>query len=185
MFEVPILTTERFTLRPLRCADAAALLPTLADPAHCLYLSRPAFASEEELWGWLAEPGWPGRTWIAVDRRDGADWVADWGGRVAGRFVAVPDAEDERVFEIGTITCAHRQREGVARECASALIEQLWREGARRLTAEIDTRNTASLRLFEALGFAHRSTLQAAEITHSGPCDLAFYELDPPHAAKA
>ena len=80
MREVQTLRTARFTLRPLRREDAAALLPTLGDPAQCLYLTRPAFTSEAELWRWLAEPGWPGRTWIAEDA----------GGNVAARFVAVP-----------------------------------------------------------------------------------------------
>jgi len=167
---VPTLTTPRFTLRPLERGDAAALLPTLSDPAQCRYLTRPAFASQEELRGWLAEPGWPGRTWIAQDARG-----------VAGRFVAVPFEEDARVFEIGYITCIERLREGVARECMTALIAQLWREGARLITAEIDTRNAPSIRLAQALGFACVKTVREAEISHIGPCDLVFYELHSPH----
>lgn len=171
---VPTLTTPRFTLRPLERGDAAALFPTLSDPAQCRYLTRPAFGSPEELWDWLAEPGWPGRSWIAQGSRG-----------VAGRFVAVPFAEDARISEIGYITCTGCQREGVARECMTALIAQHWREGARLLTAEIDTRNAPSIRLAEALGFAHVKTVRAAEITHAGPCDLAFYELRSPHARNA
>lgn len=177
MTPVARLATPRFTLRPLERSDAAALLPTLGDPAQCRYLSRPAFASEGELWDWLAAPGWPGRTWIAVDRADPAS--------IAGRFVAIPFAEDPAVLELGTITCAHRQNAGVARECTAALIAHLWREGARLLTAEIDTRNTASLRLFETLGFTRTAIMREAEITHAGPCDLAQYELACPSGEPA
>ena len=56
MIDVPTLRTERFTMRPLRRSDGAALFPTLSDAEQCLYLTRPAFTSEEELWGWLADP---------------------------------------------------------------------------------------------------------------------------------
>ncbi|MEE4153751.1 MAG: GNAT family N-acetyltransferase [Erythrobacter sp.] len=173
---VPLLITPRFALRPLERSDAAALLPTLGDPAQCRYLSRGAFADDAELWDWLAAPGWPGLTWIATDRAS---------GEVAGRFVAIPFAQDAAVFEIGTITCAHRQGEGVARECAAALIAHLFAEGARLLTAEIDTRNAPSLRLFDSLGFTHTRTVHEAEITHIGPCDLAQYELHSSHASNA
>ena len=145
MADGPILTTQRFTLRPLQRSDAAALFPTLSDEAQCLYLTREAFASEEELWGWLAEPGWPGRTWIAVETH-GAN-----AGAVVARLVAVP-GHAPGVIEIGYITVMDRQGEGIAKECTRALIDHLFSQpveqgGARKLTAEVDVRNTASVKL--------------------------------------
>ena len=95
---VPLLETARFTMRPRERGDAAALLRTLGDEAQCRYLTRAAFGSERELWGWLAYPAWPGLTWIAVDTDE----------EVVGRFVAVP-VEDAGVFDLGYIVCAHRQ----------------------------------------------------------------------------
>ena len=171
MRDVATLVTARFTLRPLRRADAAALFPTLSDPDQCLYLTRPAFASEEELWGWLAEPGWQGRTWIAEDAQ----------GQVAGRFVAVP-AHEAGVEDVGYITCMNRQRDGVARECMAALILHLFevpveQGGARKLTAEVDTRNTASIALLERLGFTREAHLREDETTHAGLCDVLLYGL--------
>lgn len=171
MRSVPTLRTERFTLRPLRPEDTAALYPTLSDPAHCLYLTRPAFESEDELWGWLADPDWNGRTWIAED--------AD--GEVAGRFVSVPTnapGQTGGVEEIGYIVCSHRQREGVARECTAALIAHLFAADAlRKLTAEVDTRNAASVRLLEALGFTREAHLREHEETHEGMCDVYWYAM--------
>lgn len=171
MREVASLTTERFTLRPLQRSDAAALYPTLSDPRQCLYLTRPAFGSEEELWGWLAEPGWQGRTWIAQDAA----------GDVAARFVAVP-AHEQGVEDIGYITCVHRQREGIAREGMAALIAHLFalpveEGGARKLTAEVDTRNAASIALLESLGFTREAHLREHETTHAGLCDVLLYGL--------
>jgi ribosomal-protein-alanine N-acetyltransferase len=169
--EVATLRTERFTLRRLQRPDAAALFPTLSDEAQCLYLTRPAFASEEELWGWLAEPGWNGRTWIAEDAA----------GQVAARFVAVP-AHEEGVEDVGYITCISHQRQGVARECMAALIPHLFalpvgEGGCRKLTAEVDARNTASIALIERLGFTREGYLREHETTHAGLCDVLFYGL--------
>lgn len=166
MADVPTLKTERFTLRPLRREDAAALLPTLSDDGQCLYLTRPAFASEEELWGWLADPDWPGSTWIAEDGH----------GEVVARFVAVPAHEPE-VVEVGYITCMHRQRQGVAGEGMRALIAHLFATGVRKITAEVDTRNSGSVRLLEKLGFAREGHLREHEMSHVGLCDVYLYGL--------
>ena len=167
MPSVPTLATPRFTLRPLRREDTTALFPTFADEAQCRFLTRPAFSSEEELAGWLFEPGWNGRTWIAEDAE----------GRVAGRFVAVPGLDDG-VAEIGYVVCLDRQRAGVARECTSALVEQLIvQEGKRKLTAEVDAQNVASIRLLESLGFTREAFFREHEITHAGLRDVAVYGL--------
>lgn len=171
MADIEVLTTERFTMRPLVREDAAALFPTLSDDEQCRYLSRPAFTSEEELWGWLAEPGWPGRTWIAQDAA----------GAVAGRFVAVPGHADH-ITEIGYITVREAQGQGVAKECARALIAHLFERpvdqgGALKLTAEVDTRNTPSIRLLEALGFTREAHFREHDATHIGLCDVYWYAM--------
>ncbi|MEL6540796.1 MAG: GNAT family protein [Pseudomonadota bacterium] len=172
---VPTLTTARFVMRPLQRSDAAALFPTLSDEQQCLYLSRERFASEDELWGWLAEPDWPGLTWIAVD--------AD--GNTVARLVAVPRLPEDPagpVFEIGYITVMDRQGEGIAKECSAALIHHLFSRpveqgGARKLTAEVDVRNTPSVRLLEALGFTREAHFREQDSTHMGLCDVYWYGL--------
>jgi len=153
-------------MRPLQRGDERALFATLGDPEQCRYLSREAFSSPRELWGWLADPDWPGLTWIAVDAH----------GEVAGRFVAYP-AHEDRVFEIGYITCAHRQREGIARECTAALITHLLQDGARKLTAVVDCENPASARVCEQLGFTREAHFRQHETTHEGLRDVWVYGL--------
>lgn len=169
MVEVPTITTARFTMRSLKRGDEVAMFPTMADEQQAQYLTRPAFESEEELWCWFAEPDWPGRTWMAEDAR----------GQVVGRFVAVPghgtDDGDGPVFEIGYIVTMQAQGQGVARECTEALITHLWAEGARKLTAEVDTRNTASVRLLESLGFTREAHFREHDATHVGMCDIYWY----------
>ena len=139
-------------------------MPTLGDPEQCRYLTRAEFRDEEELWSWLAEPSWNGRSWIAVDS----------GGEVVGRFVAMP-GHQEGIEEIGYITCAHAQGRGVARECTAALIAHLFKQGARKLTAEVDTRNAPSIGLLESLGFTREGHLREHDKTHIGLCDVYIY----------
>jgi ribosomal-protein-alanine N-acetyltransferase len=102
-----VITTERTTLRPILREDAGALFPTLSDEAHCRYLSRGAFADEEDLADWLVDPDWTGRTWVAIDRAS---------GELVGRFILVPTSEIG-MSEIGYITVAKWQGRGIAREC--------------------------------------------------------------------
>lgn len=167
MREITPLKTSRFTMRALERGDAAALLPTLSDDAQCLYLTRPAFASEEELWGWLADPDWNGRTWIAEDAS----------GEVAARLVAVPGHE-AGVEEVGYITCLDRQGEGVATQCTRALITHLFeRDGLRKITAEVDPRNAPSVKLLQRLGFTREAHFREHETTHAGVCDVYVYGL--------
>ena len=170
---VPEIETPRFLMRSLRRSDLAGLFPTMSDEAHALYLTRPAFTSHTELWQWLAAADWPGRTWIAEDRESGA---------VAGRFIAMPSGKDG-VEEIGYITCLEWKGRGVARECVSALVRHLIGApaeeggGARKLIAEIDTRNAPSIRLIETLGFTREAHLREYEVTHAGMCDVYLYGL--------
>lgn len=168
MTPVPTLETPRFTLRAIERSDTPALLTTLGDEAQCRYLTRPKFDSEEELAGWLFDPDWNGRTWIAEDKAS---------GEVAARFVAVP-AHEEGVAELGWITVIARQGEGVASECTAALIDHLFgAENHRKLTAEVDIDNTPSIRLLEKLGFTREAHLREHETTHIGLRDVLLYGL--------
>lgn len=159
-------------MRAIRPEDTAALYPTFADTVHCRYLSEPAFVNEEALAAWLFEPGWPGRTWIAVDRVTSA---------IAGRFVAVPrdaGAGEGRVEEIGYVVVAEHQGQGVARECAEALVRHLFEvDGCAALSAEVDAENVASIRLLERLGFTRIAFHREHEITHEGVRDVCDYRF--------
>ena len=161
----PRLETARFDLRPLERGDTAALFPTFADATQCRYLTRPAFADEAELEGWLFDPDWDGRTWIAIDRTSGA---------VAGRFVAVP-GHDDGVAEIGYVVVMEGQGQGVARECTAALVSQLFAEGHRKVIAEVDSENVASIRLLGSLGFIREARFRQHETTHIGLRDVEMW----------
>ena len=145
---VPTLHSERFRLRPLVRDDARALFPTLGDPQQCLYLTRPAFGSEEELWGWLAEPGWNGRTWIAEDGE----------GEVVARVVAVP-TEDPEIEEIGYITCTHRQGEGIGTALLRPVLARCDEDG---VPAYLEATTARSRDLYARHGFKQTARIEVA-----------------------
>lgn len=163
-----LMETERFTLRLLVRDDANSFFATLSDEGQCRYLSRGAFSNEEEMEDWMFDPDWKGRSWVAVDRASGS---------LAGRFVLVPTRETG-MSELGYITVAEWQNRGVAGECVAALISYAFGvENQRRLIAEIDAENIASIAVAEKLGFKREGCLREHETTHKGLCDMLIYGL--------
>ena len=113
----------------------------------------------------------------ALEDRYDVYLAEDGEGEVVARVVAVP-TEDPEIEEIGYITCTHRQGEGIAHECTTALLAHLLdEEGKREITAEVDAENTASIRLLDRLGFQRSALHLAFEETHKGVCDVAIYTL--------
>jgi len=165
--ETPTLCTPRFTLRPLQRGDEQALFTAMSDPALMRYWSRGPFTDIEEFRAYPFEREWDGRTWVAVPRG---------GGDPVLRVVASPEGKE--VAEIGYIVVPGNERQGIARECVSALVTHLFRaEGVHRIFADVDPRNTASNRLMQWLGFTREAHLRHAMKTHIGWCDTWLWGL--------
>lgn len=165
---VPNIETKRFVLRQLVRADAGPLYPTFSDPEQCRFMSQPHFETLDALADWLTDSDWPGLSWVAEDTRDGS---------VAGRYVAFP-GRDGGVLELGYLTVADRQGEGVAAECMAALVDHLFRSGTyRKLYVEIDAENEPSVALIRRLGFRQEGFLREHEATHKGLCDMMIFGL--------
>lgn len=168
MLDTGLIETEKYLLRKLEPEDTSALFGTFSSEKECRFLSRPHFESEAELRFWLTDPEWNGRSWIAIDKADDA---------IVGRFVAVPTS-DNQVTELGYVTLSDHQAKGVASACTAALISHLFeRENNRRVFAEIDSKNLASIALAKRLGFTREACLREHELTHNGLCDMLIFGL--------
>jgi len=162
----PVLSTPRFTLRPLAQGDEQALFGAFGDEEVMRYWSRGPFTDMDTFSEWLFERDWGGRTWVAV----GDD------GMPVARLVA--SEQRPRVAEIGYLVLPGHIRQGIARECVAALITHLFRsENYRRVFADTDPRNLGSNRLLEALGFTREAHLRSAMETHIGWCDTWLWGL--------
>jgi RimJ/RimL family protein N-acetyltransferase len=149
------IVTRRLILRRARMADLGDLHQAFADPRAMRYWSRPAHASRAETRRMLqtmcarAAPG----------QRASDDFVLEVDGRAIGKAGAW------QLPEIGFLLHPDHWGQGLAFEAMAAVIPYLFAtHPVDRLTADVDPRNAASLRLLARLGFAetHRAerTLQ-------------------------
>ncbi|MCU6453641.1 GNAT family N-acetyltransferase [Sphingomonas sp. A2-49] len=160
MNALPTLTTARLTLRPPVADDADALFATMADAAAMRWWSCAPFEDIDALRAYLA---------------DGSAWSVVHDGRVAG-FVSVHDRRPE-VTEIGYLFVHAARGHGIAREAVAAAIAERFAAGYRRIFADTDPDNTASIRLLEALGFTCEGRLRGEWRTHIGVRDTLLYGL--------
>lgn len=147
---LPTIPTPRLNLRWLDARDVPALYDIFSDPETVRYWSGPPLARIEEAEILLAE----------IQAFYASGTLYQWG--IAGRI-------DDRV--IGTCTLAaisvpHRRAElgfavkrghwgqGYASEATAAVVRFAFQTlGLHRLEADVDPRNTASIRCLERLGF--------------------------------
>jgi ribosomal-protein-alanine N-acetyltransferase len=170
----PILHTERLRLRPVESTDAEDLWALHSD-AHVLrYWDSPPWTDRSRADRFvaacrrMAEEGSGARP--AVERAsDGAflGWVGLTGWN--------PDHRSARLgFVLGEAAWGH----GYATEAARALLQ--WAFGAldlNRVQAEADTRNAASARVLDKLGFVHEGTLREDCVVNGDVSDSWVFGL--------
>lgn len=131
--------------------------------------SRGPFTSISELCNYFSpdeSSNW--KTWAIVK----ADDISD----TAIGFVAA-GAKRKGVTEIGYLVAREALGNGYGREAVSLLIKKLFAEGERRIVADVDPENKASIALLTALGFKLEGHLRAEWETHIGIRDSLIYGL--------
>jgi RimJ/RimL family protein N-acetyltransferase len=173
------LVTARLVLEPLVIAHARALFPLLCDERLYTYIPQEPPASEDT----LAE------RYRRLELRRSPDgqrvWL-NWAARLreGSSYVGVFQAtiEPEREAFLAYMIFPPEQRQGYAREGGQRVIEYLVSEhGLRRVVAEIDTRNRASIAVVEALGFVRVAERPAADFFKGSVSDEYRYEYRPEH----
>jgi len=160
-----------FSVRPIDPdRDGPALHAIFGDEESCRYLTRPATRN-------VAETITMMREWMG----DGSDinWViahtAD--GPALGRVSIYPRGKNNAWDVACMIAPAARGRNLAVRALALALEEAFGQLGARRITADIDPDNHASIRVFARLGFTLEARLRGEWEMHIGVRDSLIYGL--------
>lgn len=151
MTVTPELQTARLVLEPIRASHAQEIWPQLDDERMWQYFpaQRPATVEDLQRLYEKWERGSPDadQVWLNWLCRD----------RSTGVLVAAMQATvfpGDLVSYIAYAVYPLHQRNGYAREAAQAVIDFVrQRYGVDRFIAEMDTRNEASYRLAESLGF--------------------------------
>ena len=149
--------------------DAADLHKAMSDEESCRYTSVPATKTVSETMKLLDKwtKGTEDTSW-AVLAPDGAE--------VAGRVSYIPVSAN--VWEVAIMTSPHMRGKGLSKGALTETLKIMFNNfNARRIFADIDPDNLASLRLFEALGFKTEGRLRQNIITHIGVRDSVIMSL--------
>lgn len=160
--------TARLTMRRQRVADAPALFEAYRDVELMRYWSSAPHGSVEETRAYL-DP-----------REDHQDWRG-WSITLKGddKAIGTLAATTRRpgVAEIGYLLVREHWSRGYAREAVKALIDLLFAEGHRRVFADTDPDNAASIAMLEQLGFKREGLLRQEWETHIGVRDTLLLGL--------
>lgn len=171
---IPILHTERLVLRPMRQDDAEALHPMYSDVEANTYGSHPATTtieeSRERLAKALADTAW--RAWAITLKGDDTALGTALIGTVASY-----EKRQGKVTEIGYILSRQYWGRGYVTEAVTALIDQLFAEGQRRVFADTDPDNAPSIAVLKRLGFTLEATLRGEWETHIGVRDSLIWGM--------
>ena len=170
MTAMPVLQSKRLVLRQVRLGDADALFRVLSDVELMTWWAFGPHRTVDQTRALLQpvaapEPSW--RSWAIT--RAGDDTALGWINAHHRR---------ENVSEIGYILARSAWGQGIAREAVTMVLDQLLiTEGQRRVFADADPENAASIGLLTSMGFVQEGHLRAEWETHIGVRDSLIFGL--------
>lgn len=159
--------TDRLVMRRPAEADLEAMFEMMSNVEAMRFWSTLPHADRGVTVGWLAR---------IIDRNahaGGEDFVIEFEGRVIG-FVGAG-----QLPEFGFMLRRDHWGRGFAAEAARGFVSYAFAElGRDHLTADVDPRNAASLRLLERLGFSVTGTAERTFLLGEEWCDSVYLRLD-------
>lgn len=172
--KLPTLEAPRLNLRWLSTEDAPALFDLFSHPDVARYWSRPAMTERAQAEALVR----------SIQQHFTQGDLFQWGltlanaSRVIGTCTLASIDRSNRRAELGFALHPDHWGQGLMKEALQVLIDHAF--GAlnmHRLEADIDPRNTASLRLCERLGFTREGYLRERWIVAGEWCDTVLYGL--------
>jgi [ribosomal protein S5]-alanine N-acetyltransferase len=162
-----MIKTNRLLLRRARLDDATEMHKIFSNEVAMRYWSRPPHSEYAQTQAWVADM-------VAATADASEDFIIQINGRVAGKVGAYS------LPKFGYILHPDFWGSGIATEALSAFLGHIWRTrpDIAALTADIDPRNNASVRLVEKLGFRETGRAERTFETHIGWCDSVYFAID-------
>jgi RimJ/RimL family protein N-acetyltransferase len=162
------LVTPRLRLRRALSTDLDGLHAVFSQPAAMRYWSTPPHADRQQTREWL-----DGMIGAAPDVSD--DFVVEYEGRVIGKVGCW------RLPEIGYILHPDHWGRGLATEALTAVIGHIFStRPIAAVHADVDPRNTGSLRLLARLGFTETHRARRTWLVGEEWCDSVYLALPRP-----
>lgn len=157
------IRTERLVLRRARMDDVAAMHVVMSNPIAMRYWSTPPHTDRRQTEQWVA-------SMVEADpSRD--DFMVTLEGRLIGKMGAW------RLPEFGFLMDPAHWGKGLAREALDAFVERRRALGSTELTADVDPRNAASIRLLERAGFVETGRAKGTWQVGDELCDSVYFRL--------
>lgn len=161
-----VLVTPRLRLRPPTWDDLPAVHRFLSDPRAMRYWSTPEHESLEQSAEWLAR-------WLERPLGQSEDFIVERGGEVIGKAGAW------QLPEVGYLIHPDHWGLGLGHEAMAAAVAHLLdRPDVTRLTADVDPRNAASIRLLQKLGFRETHRVERTILWRDEWCDSVYFALE-------
>ena len=160
------IRTVRLHLRRARPDDAVAMHSIMSDPLAMRYWSTPPHSSVAETERWMA-------SMVDADPATSDDFIVTLDGSLIGKLGAW------RLPEIGFLISREHWGRGYAIEALTAFITRRRAIGSGELTADVDPRNTAALKLLEQAGFMETGRASGTWQVGDELCDSVYLRLQP------
>ncbi len=157
--------TDRLLLRRAGMDDAAAMHAIMSNPVAMRYWSTPPHADLAETERWMA-------SMVDADPSGSDDFIVTVDGELIGKLGAW------QLPEVGFLLEPSHWGKGYASEALAAFIARRSRLGSSELTADVDPRNLASLRLLEKAGFVEAGRASGTWQVGDELCDSVYLKLD-------
>jgi RimJ/RimL family protein N-acetyltransferase len=158
------IRTERLILRRARMDDVAAMHAIMSNPLAMRYWSTPPHTELAQTERWMA-------SMVEADPAGSDDFIVTLDSALIGKLGAW------RLPEVGFLIDPAHWGHGYAREAMAAFIDRRRRSGSAELTADVDPRNTASIRLLEQSGFAETGRATGTWQVGDELCDSVYFRL--------
>lgn len=157
-----MIRTARLVLRRATWEDLPAVHRLMEDPRVMRYWSRPEHETIEETRHWLG--------FLVDPAPDCLDFLVERDGEVIGKAGAW------KLPEVGFLLAPEHWGQGLAREAMAAVIAHVeaMHPALPALTAEVDPRNAASLRLLARLGFVETHRAERTLLWRDEWCDSIY-----------
>lgn len=159
------IRTERLVLRRARASDVTALHRIMRDAQAMRYWSTPPHAELATTEAWLA-------AMIDADPAHSDDFIVTLDGAPIGKLGAwkLPD--------VGFLIDPAEWGRGIASEALTAFIARRRALGSAELLADVDPRNTPSLKLLERHAFVETHRVAGTWQVGDALCDSVYLRLD-------
>lgn len=157
------IRTERLLLRRARVDDAVAMHRIMSDPVAMRYWSTPPHKTLGDTERWIA-------SMVEADAaRD--DFIVTLDGQLVGKLGAW------KLPEVGFLLDPRIWGMGYAAEALDAYVDRRRILGSVELTADVDPRNRASIRLLKRTGFYETGRASGTWQVGDELCDSIYFRL--------